>query len=258
MRNDTDGVCGAKESKWIQGYNDRSLAMHLIDPTQQPAANASSETRDQRVLSQESLELKLSTQFQIREEDSFLTTKNAWRSFSGAGYMLEFSSSNTAVMYGGNSTLPVLDEFTIEIWVCLVNKGSSVAHLCSSIQKHSTERIAGMHAIFSAATSGGNFAIVCKEGIQVDWDENKFVTGINIHEGVWTHLAVTWRRIDGRLQAFAYAQGEHRQSTTFGVKIGKQFFFDGLLILGRYIREYKMDSEYDMRGALDEFKVTIL
>ena len=258
MRNDTDGVCGAKESKWIQEYNDRSLAMHLIDPTQQPAANASSETRDQRVLSQESLDLKLSTQFQIREEDSFLTTKNAWRSFSGAGYMLEFSSSNIAVMYGGNSSLPVLDEFTIEIWVCLVNKGSSVAHLCSSSQKHSTERIVGMHAIFSAATSGGNFAIICKDGIQVDWDENKFVTGINIHEGVWTHLAVTWRRIDGRLQAFAYALGEHRQSTTFGVKTGKQFFFDGLLILGRYIREYMMDSEYDMRGALDEFKVTTI
>lgn len=258
MRADTDGICGEKESKWIQEYNNRSLALHLTNPTQEPAANASSETRDQRVLNQEVLDLKLGTKFKIKEEGSFLTTKNAWRSFSGAGYMLEFSSSNTAVMFASNSTLPILDEFTIEIWVCLVNKGSSVAHLCSSSLNSSTERIVGTHAIFSAATSSGNFAIICKDGIQVDWDENKFVTGISIHEGVWTHLAVTWRRIDGRLQTFAYAQGEHHDSTTFGVKIGKQFNFDGLVILGRYIRGSRMDSEYDMRGALDEFKVTTL
>ena len=255
MRAETDGICGEKESKWIQEYSNRSLALHLTDPTEEPTANASSETRNERVLSQVTLDLKLSTQFKIKEEDNFLTTKNAWRSFSGAGYMLEFSSSNTAVMFASNASLPVLDEFTIEIWVCLVNKGSSVAHLCSSSQRPSTERLVGTHAIFSAATSSGNFAIICKGGLQVDWDENKFVTGINIHEGVWTHLAVTWRRADGRLQAFAYAQREHHESTTFGVKTGKQFLFSGLLVLGRYIRGYMMDSEYDMLGALDEFKV---
>ena len=255
MRPETDGICGEKEGKWIREYSNKSLALHLADPTKEPFANASSETVNQHVLSQETLDLKFGDNFILKEKDNFLTTKNAWRSFSGAGYMLEFSSSNTAVMFASNSSLPVLDEFTIEIWVCLVNKGSNVGHFCSSSQNLSTERIAGTHAIFSAATGSGGLAIICKDGLQINWDENRFVTGISIQEGVWTYLAVTWRTIDGRLQAYAHAQGEHRESTTFGVKTGKQFSFDGVLIFGRYIRGYMMDSKYDMRGALDEFKV---
>lgn len=171
--------------------------------------------------------------------------------------MLEFSSSNTAVMYGGNAntSAPTLSEFTIEIWICLVDKGSSVSELCASNQKFSRDRIVGSHAIFSASTSTGNFAITCKNGIQVEWDDEKFPTGINITEGVWTHLAVTWRNIDGRVKAMAFAHGKHQETTMVGMKIGKHFSFDGLLILGRYIRGYMMDNEYDMRGALDEFKV---
>lgn len=256
MRDDTDGICGAKESKWMQEYNNRSLGMNLGDLTHETAVNGSSANKDQPTLTQATLDVRLGTQFKIADEDNFLTTKNAWRSFSGAGYMLEFSSSNIAVMYAGNSTLPVLDEFTIEIWVCLVNKGSSVSYLCSSNKQHSTERIFGAYAIFSAETTSGNFAVVYKDGIQVVWDTNKFVTRIDIFEGVWVHLAVTWRTIDGRLQVFADVKGENHHSTTFGVKVGKQFSFDGLLVLGRYIRKYMMDSEYDMRGALDEFKVS--
>lgn len=240
MRAQTDGICGEKESSWIRKHSSK------------PAANAS---RDESELSQKTLDLKFSTQFKMKESNTFLTTKHAWRSFSGAGYMLEFSSSNTGVMFASNTSLPVLDEFTIEIWVCLVNAGSSVSHLCSSAQKEATEQVTGSHALFSVATTSGNFAIVCKDGLQVKWEKKVFTTGINIYEGVWTHLAVTWRTIDGRLQAFAYFDGKHHQSTTFDVMTGKQFSFDGLLVLGRYMRGYMVDSEYDMRGALDELKV---
>ena len=250
MRAQTDGICGEKESSWIREHSNKSLTQ------QEPTANASNNgTRDQGVPSQETLDLRFSSQFKIKESDNFLTTKNAWRSFSGAGYMLEFSSSNTAVMFASNTSLPILHEFTIEIWVCLVNEGSSVSLLCSSDQKDTTEQVIGSHALFSVATTSGDFAIVCKDGLQVNWDKNKFTTGINIYEGVWTHVAVTWRTIDGRLQTFAYSNGKHHQSTTFGMKTGKQFSFDGLLVMGRYMRGYMVDSEYDMRGALDELKV---
>lgn len=57
------------------------------------------------------------------------------------------------------------------------------------------------------------------------------------------------------MQAFVYSNGQHRQSTRYGVKNGKQFSFNGLFVLGRYMRGYMVDSEYDMFGALDEFKV---
>ena len=255
VRENTDGICGAKEGKWMQEHNNRSRTFRVIGLSQELAVNASRETTNQILMNQKTLDLRLSSQFKMKREDNFLTTKNSWRSFSGAGYMLEFSSSNTAVMYGGNSSIPVLDEFTIEIWICLVNKGSSVSELCSSSQRHSSDKIVGTQAIFSASTSSGNFAIFCKNGIRVDWDGEKFVSGINITEGTWTHLAVTWRNIDGRMKAFTNAQGRQQSATTFGVKIGKHFSLDGLLILGRYIRDM-MDNEYDMRGALDEFKVT--
>lgn len=254
MRDNTDGICGAKEGKWMQEHNNASLALRLIDPSQESAVNTSTETNQ---LNQKSLDVRLGNQFKIKPQNNFLTTKNAWRRFSGGGYMLEFSSSNTAVMYGGNdnTSAPTLGEFTIEIWICLVDKGSSVSELCASNQKFSRDRIVGSHAIFSASTSTGNFAITFKNGIQVDWDDEKFPTGINITEGVWTHLAVTWRNIDGRVKAMAFAHGKHQETTMIGMKIGKHFSFDGLLILGRYIRGYMMDNEYDMRGALDEFKV---
>ena len=250
MRDQTDGICGEKESSWIRQHSNKSL------PLQEQITGASNnETTDLRALTQATLDQKLSTRFTIKEADNFLTTKYAWRRFSGAGYMLEFSSSNTAVMFASNTSLPVLDEFTIEIWVCLANAGSSVSRLCSSDQKNNTEPVTGSHAVFSVATAVGDFAIVCKDGIQVKWDTEKFTTGIKIYEGIWTHLAVTWRTIDGRMQTFAYSNGKHRQSTTFGLKTGKQFSFDGLLVLGRYMRGYMVDSEYDMRGALDELKV---
>lgn len=219
------------------------------------AADASNSENLDDQLSQETLDKKFSTQFKITDKDNFLATKYASRSFSGAGYMLEFSSSNTAVMFASNTSLPLLDEFTIELWICLVNADSSVSHLCSSSRTEAAKEVTGSHALFSVATTNGDFAIICKDGVQVKWDKKHVTPGININEGVWTHLAVTWRTIDGRLQTFAFSDGEHRQSTTFGVMTGNQLSLDGLLVLGRYMRGYMVDSEYDLRGALDELRI---
>ena len=249
MRAQTDGICGEKESGWIREQSKKNFSLH------ETATNASNNENLDDQLRQETLDQKFSTQFKITDKDNFLATKYASRSFSGASYMLEFSSSNTAVMFASNTSLPLLDEFTIEIWVCLVNADSSVSHLCSSSQTGATEQVTGSHAFFSVATTTGNFAIICKDGLQVKWDKEQVTPGININEGVWTHLAVTWRTIDGRLQTFAFSDGEHRQSTAFGVMTGNQLSLDGLLVLGRYMRGYMVDSEYDMRGALDELRV---
>ena len=250
QRDQTDGICGEKESSWIRQQGNQSLTSE-----NQIADTSNNDTTDQQGLTQATIQKRLITRFRIMEKDNSLTTKYASRSYSGAGYMLEFSSGNTAVMYASNTSLPVLDEFTIEIWVCLTNVGESVARFCSSDQRNHTEPVTGSHAVFSVVTAIGDFAIVCNDGLQVKWDKEKFITDINLYEGVWTHLAVTWRTIDGRMQAFVYSNGKHRQSTTYGIKNGKQFSFNGLFILGRYMRGYMVDSEYDMLGALDELKV---
>jgi len=250
MRAQTDGICGDKQSNWI-----RELSKKNTSPLETTGNASNSEIPHDNQLSQETLDQKFSTQFKITDQDNFMTTKYAWHSFSGAGYMLEFSSSNTAVMFAGNTSLPLLKEFTIEIWVCLVNAESSVSQLCSVGQKGATEYVVGSHSIFSVATTNGDFAIICKDGLQVKWNKKQYTVGININEGVWTHIAVTWRTIDGRLRTFAYSDGEHRQSTTFGVMTGKQLSLDGLLVLGRYMRGYMVDSEYDLHGALDELRV---
>ena len=244
MRSQTDGICGEKESGWIREHGSK------------PTANTDNRTRDESELSQKALDLRFSTEFKLRKSDTFLRTKYAWHSFSGAGYMLEFSTSNTALMLASNtSLLPVLDEFTIEIWVCLVNVGSSVSHFCSSVQKEANEPVTGGHALFSVSTTSGDFAIFCKDGLQVKWEKNVLTTGINIYEGVWTHLAVTWRTTDGRLQTFAHFNGEQHQSTTFGVMTGTKLSLDGFFVLGRYMRGSTVDHEYEMRGALDELKM---
>ncbi|CAH3039802.1 unnamed protein product, partial [Pocillopora meandrina] len=250
QRDQTDGICGEKESSWIRQQGNQSLTSE-----NQIADTSNNDTTDQQGLTQATIQKRLITRFRIMEKDNSLTTKYASRSYSGAGYMLEFSSGNTAVMYASNTSLPVLDEFTVEIWVCLTNAGESVARFCSSDQRNNTEPVTGSHAVFSVVTAIGDFAIVCNDGLQVKWDKEKFITDINLYEGVWTHLAVTWRTIDGRMQAFVYSNGKHRQSTTYGIKNGKQFSFNGLFILGRYMRGYMVDSEYDMLGALDELKV---
>lgn len=249
MRAQTDGICGEKESSWIREQSKKTVSLN------ETAANASNNENLDDQLSQETLDKRFSTQFKITDKDNFLATKYASRSFSGAGYMLEFSSSNTAVMFASNTSLPLLDEFTIELWICLVNAGSSVSHFCSSSQTGATEQVTGSHALFSVATTNGDFAIIYKDGLQVKWDKRHVTLGININEGVWTYLTVTWRTVDGRLQTFTFSDGEHRQSTTFGVMTGNQLSLDGLLVLGRYLRGYMVDSDYDLRGALDELRV---
>lgn len=123
--------------------------------------------------------------------------KNFWCSFFGVGYMLEFFFSNMVVMYGGNLSILGFDEFIIEIWICLVNKGLSVFEFCLLSQRFFSDKIIGIYVIFFVLINSGNFVIFCKNGICVDWDGEKFVSGINIIEGMWIYFVVMWRNIDG-------------------------------------------------------------
>ena len=255
MRALTDGICGEKESSWIRKFSNVSSISGSAEITPE-VSNASSKGPKDLELSQQTLGHRLSSQFKLEEANNFLSSRHASRSFSGSGYMLEFLSSNTMVIFADNTSLPALEEFTIELWVCLVNNGSSVSQKCSSRNNSSRDKVTGGHAIFSTGTNSGDFIILYKNGIQVIWsDDDKFVTNLTIYEGIWTHIAVTWRTSDGRLQAFAYSDDNDNASTKFGVKVGERFSFDALLVLGRFMLGSAINTEYDLRGALDELRI---
>ena len=228
----TTGLCGHEQSKWIN----------------------ESKAGNQQELTQKTLDDRLVRQ-RVTDQQNFLTTEFASMPFSGAGYMLEFHHNQ--LMFVGGEDAPVLSEFTFEIWVCLVNEGVSTADACADRRNSPESHLAGKHAILSTSTKTGNMAVVYDGEITVIWEgEHITRTGITVHHGVWTHVGVTWRTHDGRVQVMAARNtASYNSSTVYGVHVGRNFSFDGFLVLGRHLQGDEVLGAHDMRGALDDLRV---
>ena len=236
MRDNTRGLCGHAQGTWIKRLREKT-------------ANNSQEAEQ---LNQKALDRRLS-HLRVQEKENILTTKFASSPFSGAGYMLEFNHNQ--LMLASDASSPVLSEFTIEIWVCLVNEGVSASKTCSAQQDTLKTQLTGKHAVLSASTNTGNLAIMYNEEITVVWDQREIHTGLTVYAGQWTHVGVTWRTHDGRVQVFVENQASSNTSSEHGVNPGGEFSFDGFVVLGRHMQGYDVIGEHDMRGALDELRV---
>lgn len=172
--------------------------------------------------------------------------------FDGAGYMLGFSNSH---LYKQQDTFPILDEFTLELWLCLVNDASSIYNLCSDTKKKgnmsSQPAVEGKHAIMSITkTKQTGFAILYDiSGFYIIWDNQKIRTNLTVREGIWNHIALTWRNNDGRLQMLIDPSSSNSVFSVYGRHIGKQLDMTGLWLFGKF------GEHYNLLGALDEIRL---
>ena len=224
MRDNTVGVCGREVSDWVAHLQSQSRS-----------------NTNTTALSQAVLDERISVRESISKTDVILKNRFSGFSFTGAGYMLTFGS-HKQVLFIGDSSYQMLDEFTFEIWICLLNQVSDVSHPCSvstrddTVQPDNTNRapLSSKHAIISSSTKSGSFALLYDRGIRINCFGNELSTGLNISEGIWHHVAVTWRNNDGRVQVFVKSHGNSTVSTsTYGHGIGLLFSLDGFLLFGR-------------------------
>ena len=238
----THGLCGESTGKWITSMQGN-----------QSKPNATK-------LSQAHIDKNLSSQLRVNPEDIVLTSPFAKLPFTAAGFMMQFTQSHLSLEVTAASSFPVLEEFTFELWACLVDTISSISELCLAQQtketpfKHTVIKTkVGLLSVSS--TKSSNFAVLYDKGIKVVWNDQEARTTLTISEGVWTHLSITWRSNDGRVQIITATNKEVDNATTFGIQLGKTFVVDGSLVLGRYMNNGEVVEGYDLRGALDELRV---
>lgn len=234
VQNNTNGLGGSKMSNMITSF--QSLQR----------------TNNTHVLTQDFIDTNLTANLTIDDNDNLLRNNYSNHKFNGAGFMLGFNHGHLFNEQG--EQLPVLEEFTLEFWVCIVNQGFSIQELCSTIDKPiNTTRsiIQGKHALFSSTKQMSKFAVISEsDGYSVAWNDQIVKTNLTAIEGIWTHFALTWRNNDGRLQIITNSRNS--SFTEYGVQIGLQLDLTGSIYFGYYKGS---KSDYELHGALDEIRL---
>lgn len=205
------------------------------------------------------IEKNCTSNVRLSDEDNLLRNNFSNHAFDGAGFMLGLTRGYLYSRVGDH--LPLLDEFTLELWICLVNEGSSVERLCSMKrnQENKTDTpIYGKRALFSTANVERNteFAITYdNNGFKLKWNDETLKTNLTLPEGVWTHFSVTWRNNDGRLEVFSNSSLSNYNFTVYGVQMGQQLDLTDTLAFGKYLRRSSFVEGYDFHGALDEIRL---
>ncbi|KAK3755990.1 hypothetical protein QZH41_003343 [Actinostola sp. cb2023] len=108
---------------------------------------------------------------------------------------------------------------------------------------------------FNEGEDSSNFALLYDKTIRFVWNGSETKTNLSIAEGVWTHIALTWRSNDGRVNIITSSSGAVSSEDKFGIHVGQTVIPGGFLVLGRYMNEGSIVEGYILRGALDELRV---
>lgn len=239
IQTETHGLCGARTGNLITSLRDG-----------QSKGNSS-------LLNQPYIDKKLSSMLQVPPKNNFLTTSFAKYPFTAAGFMVQFSS--TYIYLALNENLPVLEEFTFELWVCLVNDFATITEKCSPSQRIpslvSAAPITNKQALFSFSTDSVNFAVLHNDNITIMWNDQDARTNLTIKEGIWTHVSISWRTNDGRVTIMTANEELNSTTSLYGIHLGSKFVPDGSLFLGRYVKAGEIVDGYSLIGALDELRL---
>lgn len=228
----TQGLCGLS-NQWMT-----SLANHSV-------TNGTK-------FNQSFIDREFSTTQRVDVENVILTSAFARQKVTSSGFTMDLTNNYLSLVMDSN--LPIMEEFTVEFWACLVNADSSVVKLCSS-SKGNTTALNNKHALFSISSNTSLFALIYDKGIQILLNGKTINTSLAVFEGVWTHIAITWRSNDGRVNVITSKTGLNYSEDTFGVYIGEKFA-PVSLVLGRLMDRYgHVVKEYTLRGTLDELRI---
>lgn len=240
-QNNTLGLGGEKTGNWITSLQGLRRA------------------NDTQVSTQDLINTNLTSYVRLSDKDNVLRNNFSNHNFDGAGFMLGFAHGHLISEEG--EEFPVLKEFTLEFWICIVNDDSSIQSLCSNHdeKRNVTDKpIQAKHTLFSTTVTNpmSEFAAIYEStGLSVTWNDQIVKTNLTVSEGVWTHLAVTWRSNDGRLHIITNSSTSYSTFTAYGIQIGKQFDLTGSLAFGKYYQRSRSFEEDDLRGALDEIRL---
>lgn len=229
----TKGLCGEDTGEWLTSLQ------------------VSQKTPNESAIDQNVIDKTLCHSQQVKTNDVILTSAFAKQSITTSGFTMVLGSNYLSHVM--QSRFPVLEEFTIEFWVCLVNADSSVINLCSNSKINGTI-LNNKHALLSLSSKANTFALLYDKTIHLNWKDNITKTNLTISEGVWTYIAFTWRSNDGRVNIITSSKNASQNEDTFGIHIGRNVLPENL-VLGRYMNNNQIMDGYNLRGVLDELRV---
>ena len=170
----------------------------------------------------------------------------------GPGYMLYFAHNRIS---GELLSLDgVLNEWTIELWLHPGQPAENSSDMCN---KAVATKFAIEQQVLSVEHQGNRYLSLSYNGfLHFQWDEYIVSSGIQVMSNIWTHISVSWRSYDGRLRIQALSPCSNAQSfTTYNIKLGQTYSFNGTLVLGQYLRNGREILENDFVGAVDELRI---
>ena len=211
-----------------------------------------SPTSNHSVLSQELMAQEFSRLFSWKNSSELLLTNLSKFTQQGPGFMLYFVHSRVVAeqLY----LQELLSEWSLELWIYpgkLDQNSSTCRHskLPSSLLAKQT--------ILSVEHQGTQYLSLQYSGqLHLEWDKHTVTTDFKILSDSWTHVAISWRAYDGRVQIHASSQCQQRQvSSHYNIKVGKRYAWNGTLVLGQYVKDNHEILQNDFIGAVDELRI---
>ena len=134
------------------------------------------------------------------------------------------------------------NEITAMFWVRDEDLDKEESYISYATVAHANE-----FWIFGKADYGGNIAVIIGNG------GRSGDTGVNVADGAWHHVAVTWRSFDGRLEI--YKDGQPADTRT--LRQGYSLIGGGAVVLGQDQDRVGggFDSAQALKGSLDEVAI---
>ena len=189
--------------------------------------------------------------FWKNQSDSLLSNASRYTQ-EGPGYMLFFSHSRVEGTL--LSLHEVLNEWTFDLWI---HPSKPTYDLKSPCSNETQEPIGPKQTILSLEHDGNRYLSLKYAGrVYFEWDEFSLASSFVVRPLVWTHIAVSWRSYDGRLQMQASSDCLGLQiSTDYVIKLGATYSWNGTLVIGQYVKNGRQILENDFIGAVDEFRI---
>ena len=251
---DVTGICGSK-SNWLNQFSPDK-----VEPTSSPLLlNGSKLARlndNVTVLSQSYLDIYYRGAFGWRNDSSLLISNLSRSVLTGPGFAFEFNHNRLIYEILPFST--VLLEWTIELWIHPgLGSNENISIVCASTFQRVYRSETKLFTILSTQRVNGEYlSLQYASNIVLVWGNTMVSSQFAVREGIWTHIAVTWRSHDGRVLFVANdACNSTLVSAHYNIMLGKNFTFDGNFVIGQYFKDGKEINSHDFIGFVDELRI---